>query len=128
MPTARSSAASAAANRAASATSPLRPSAAIGGHSVNGALQPRDAAAFLIDAHPERQLGRQRLHVVRQLGHLLGRLDVAREEDDAAERELARERSHLGSDGRAGQAADQQLTDVATDGAGTEHYRAPNRS
>ena len=58
--------------------SPLRPSAAIGGHSVNGASQPRDAPAFLIDADPERQLRRQRLDVVRQLGHLLGRLDVAR--------------------------------------------------
>ena len=37
MPTARSSAASARANRAASATEPARPSVAIGGHTVNGA-------------------------------------------------------------------------------------------
>ena len=61
-------------------------------------LQPRHPPALLIDAHPERQPRRQRLHVVRELGHLLGRLDVARKEDDAAQRELARERSHLGGD------------------------------
>ena len=55
-------------------------------------LQPRDAAAFLIDADPERQLLRERLRLARDLGDLIGRHDVAREEDDAAEIELARER------------------------------------
>ena len=64
------------------------------------------------------RLGRQRLDVVRQLGHLLRRLDVAREQDHAAERELARQRSQLRRDRRARQAADQQLADVAADGAG----------
>jgi len=39
IPTARSSAASAAAKREASAASPLLPSTAIGGHSVNGAFK-----------------------------------------------------------------------------------------
>ena len=54
------------ANRSASASSPLRPSVAIGGHSVNGALQPRDAPALLIDADPERQLRRERLRLARR--------------------------------------------------------------
>ena len=82
-------------------------------------LEARDASAFLIDADPERELRAERLHVVRQLGHLFGRLDVAREEDDAAQRELAGQRSDLWSDRPAGQAANQQLTDVASNRTGT---------
>ena len=45
-------------------------------------LQPRDPAALLIDAHPQRQLVRQRLRLARDLGHLIRRHDVAREQDD----------------------------------------------
>ena len=57
-------------------------------------LQPRDAAAFLIDADPERQLGAPaRCASTRQLGDLLGLGDVAGEQDHAAEAELARQRS-----------------------------------
>ena len=92
MPTARSSAASARANRAASSSSPLRPSVSIGGHTVNGDFKPRDPAALLIDADPQRQLLRERLRLARDLGDLLRLLDVAREEDDPAEIELPRQR------------------------------------
>ena len=56
-------------------------------------LQPRDAAAFLVDADPGRAIARRaRSSSPRELGDLLGRLDVAREEDGAAEPELARQR------------------------------------
>ena len=48
-------------------------------------LEPRDPSTFLIDAHPERQPHREALHVDRHLGHLLRRLDVAREQDHAPE-------------------------------------------
>jgi hypothetical protein len=44
---------------------------------------------------------------------LLRRLDVAREENHATERELFRQRTHLGSDHRPGEAPDQKLTDVS---------------
>ena len=36
-------------------------------------LEPRDPAALLIDAHPQRQLVRERLRLARDLGHLIGR-------------------------------------------------------
>ena len=58
-------------------------------------LQPRDAAAFLIDADPRRQLRHQPGRLVGELGDLLGLGDVARKEDDAAETELARKRFEL---------------------------------
>ena len=77
-------------------------------------LEAGHAPALLIDADPQRQRRRELLDVVRELGHLLGGLDVAAEQDHAAERELARQRPHLGGDRRAGQAADEQLTDLAT--------------
>ena len=58
-------------------------------------LQPRDAAAFLIDAHPERQIRHEPGRLVAQLRHLLRLCDVPREENHAAEPELARERPEL---------------------------------
>ena len=48
---------------------------------VNGALS-RATPAFLIDAHPERQLPRQRLRLARDFGDLIRSHDVAREEND----------------------------------------------
>ena len=48
----------------------------------------------------------------RDLGHLLGRFDVAREQDEPAEVELARERAQLDRDRQAVEAADEQLADV----------------
>ena len=78
-------------------------------------LQPRDASAFLVDADPERQLLGERLRLARQIGDLLGLVDVAREEDDAAEVELARKRPQLGRNRVAGEAGDRKLADVATD-------------
>ena len=41
------------------AASPLRPSVAIGGHSVNGAFSRATRPPFLIDAHPQRQIGHE---------------------------------------------------------------------
>ena len=79
------------ANRSASVSSPLR---AERGHRRplgERRLQPRDAAAFLVDADPQRQLAREHCDS-RDIRHLLGLVDVAREEDDAAEVELPRER------------------------------------
>src|SRR5262245_61924256 len=79
-----------------------------------GRLQPRDASAFLINAHPQRQTRCQPLHVHRHFGDLLRRLDVACEENDATERELLRQRTHLRSNRRSGKTADQKLADVAS--------------
>ena len=62
------------------------------------APQAGHAAAFLVDAHPERRVRPQPLGVERQFGDLLRALDVAREEHDAAQVELAGERPHLGRD------------------------------
>ena len=78
-------------------------------------LQPLDAAALLVDAEPERRLLAQRLAGERELGHLRRRLDVAREDDQPAEVELARDLAHLGRQGQPVEAADQQLADVGTD-------------
>ena len=77
-------------------------------------LQPRDTPAFLVDADPQRDLRRERLRLPRQIRDLLGRLDVAREEDDAAEIELARERSGLGRQIVSVESHDRQLSHVAT--------------
>ncbi len=99
MPTAFSSVASAAAKRVASFGSPLRPSVAIGGHSVNGArsraTRPPSWSTLTQSGNSAREL----LGVVGQLGDLLGRFDVAREQDDPAKLKLARERTQLGRNG-----------------------------
>ena len=71
---------------------------AIGGHTVNGALQPGDAAAFLIDAHPRGRSTPEAFARERELQHLLGALDIAREQDDAAEVELTRQGAQLDGD------------------------------
>ena len=81
---------------------------------MNGRLEPRDPAAFLIDAHPERQLPGERLRVARDIGHLIGRHDVAREENDPAEIELPREQSEIRRNGIAGEPGNRELTDVTT--------------
>ena len=70
-------------------------------------------STLLVDADPEWHLGCQRLHVTGKLGDLLRRLDVAREQDDASELKLTRERPQLDGDSRPRHAANQQLADVA---------------
>jgi hypothetical protein len=50
---------------------------------------------------------------VTELRNLLGGFDVAFEQRHAAKLKLARQRAHLGRDCRRGQAADQQLPDLA---------------
>jgi len=52
---------------------------------------------------------------VGEIGYLLGRLDVAREEDDAAEIEPPRERAQLGGQGGALEADDRELSDLAVE-------------
>ena len=66
------------------------------------------------DAHPQRQLVRQRLRIPRQLGDLLRRGDVTRKEDDSAEIEFLRERLKIGGDRMPGKSCERQLTDLAT--------------
>ena len=53
------------------------------------------------------------VRLAREIGHLFGRLDVPGEEDDAAEIELARERSKFGGDVVAVETGDRQLPDVS---------------
>ena len=77
-------------------------------------LQSRDPPALLVDAHPKRQLLRERLRVARHLGHLIRGHDVAREENDPAEIELARERPEVRRDGIAGEPGNRELADVTT--------------
>src|SRR5207344_397509 len=55
----------------------------------------------------------ERLALERQLGHLFRRFDVTAEQDDAAEIELAGERSKLRGDCLTWNAADQELANVA---------------
>ena len=52
---------------------------------------------------------------MRDLGDLLGRFDVALEQDDPAQVELARERPHLRRNLEAIEPADEKLSDVAAD-------------
>jgi hypothetical protein len=77
--------------------------------------EPRHTAAFLIDADPERKLGGERLRLARQIGDLLRRLDVAREEDHAAEIELAGEGAHLGRHRVPLESNDRELANVTSD-------------
>ena len=77
-------------------------------------LQTGDAPALLVDADPRRRGPAERLALGRELGHLFRRLDVAAEQDHAAEVELARQRSQLHGDARARHAADQKLSNVAS--------------
>ena len=55
-----------------------------------------------------------------ELRDLLGRFDVAFEQGYSAELKLPRERSDFGSDRRAGEAADQKLTDFTSHRQGHE--------
>ena len=55
-------------------------------------LQARDASAFLIDRHPQREVGGESRRFVGQLGHLIRIGDVSGEQDDAAKAELPDER------------------------------------
>ena len=56
-----------------------------------GLLQPGDPSALLVDADPGRRCPAEALTFGRQLGDLFGRLDVAAEQDHAAQIELARQ-------------------------------------
>src|SRR5687767_5526528 len=60
-----------------------------------GGPQACNATSLLIDTDPERQVCRERLEVMRELGDLLWRFDIPREQDDAAQLKLARERMQL---------------------------------
>ena len=82
--------------------------------------EPRHAAPLLIDADPERELPRQRLRLARDLGDLLRGLDVAREEDDAAEIELLRQCAEIGWDTVAGKPRDRELARLP-DGVADRH-------
>jgi hypothetical protein len=65
---------------------------------VNGSFKRATRPAFLIDADPGRRRRPERFALGRELGHLLGRLDVAAEQDHAAEVELtASDRSSTGT-------------------------------
>jgi D-glycero-alpha-D-manno-heptose-7-phosphate kinase len=57
--------------------------------------QARHASALLIHRDPRRHLVAERFEPDRQIEHLLGTLDVASEERDATQVELAREGAHL---------------------------------
>ncbi len=81
-------------------------------------LQPRNAAALLVHAHPERELAGELLRVDRHLGHLPGRFDVALEQDDAAEVELAGEGANLLRERLPIEADDDELADLAVQGEG----------
>ncbi len=82
-------------------------------------LQPRDPPAFLIDAAPTAAgPASSRAASNAQLRHLLGLRDVAREQDHAAQSELARERLQLDGKLVAVEAGDQELADLAPQRAG----------
>ena len=112
MPTAFSSAASARAKRSASADVAAAPERRHRRPFGERRLEPRDAAALLVDADPQRQIGHQARRFAAQLGDLFRLGDVAREEDDAAEPELARERLHLCRQRMSVEPSDEQLTDL----------------
>src|SRR5262249_38663952 len=86
-----------------------------------GRLETRHSSAFLVDGHPERQIGVEARCVVSELGHLFGVDDVAGEEDDAAEAELLFEGPQLCRDLMAGESGDQQLADLPAKRA-RRHY------
>ena len=76
-------------------------------------LQSGHAAAFLVDGDPRRKVRRQARSLEAHLGDLLRLADIAREEDDAAESELPRQRPQLGRNLMAVESGDEQLTDLA---------------
>ena len=84
--------------------------------------EPSHPAPLLIDADPERQFPRERLGLAGDLGDLLGGLDVAGEEDDAAEIELLRQRAEIGWDTVAGKPRDRELARLP-DGVADRHRR-----
>ena len=75
--------------------------------------QSRDATTLLIDGHPCRPLQSKMPRFVRQLGNLLGRRNVAGEERNPSQIELARERSQLRWNALPIEASDEQLSDVS---------------
>ena len=76
-------------------------------------FQARDAPAFLIDTDPERDLPGERLRFPRELGDLLRAFHVAREQNDAAQVELARQALHLGRDRMAVEPDERELPRMA---------------
>ena len=83
-----------------------------------GSFEARDAPAFLIDAHPERQVGHEPRRFVGHLGDLLRLCDVSREENDAAETRVARDRLELRGNLLSVEAGNQQLTDLPAEPGG----------
>ena len=88
------------------------------------ALEPRDAAALLVHADPRRQFVGQHRDLARHLGHLCGLLDVAREVDHAAQRELAGQRTEFHRQARAGKSGHEQLSDLVAKVDGRHAVRA----
>src|SRR5262249_60520813 len=78
-------------------------------------LQAGDAAAFLIDADPERQLARQRPRLARHLHHLLRLGDVALEEDHATQVERFCHPPHVVGHRVAVKADNRELPDLPSD-------------
>jgi len=75
-------------------------------------LEPGDAAALLVDADPERQIGIEPRGFEAELGELFGLDDVSREQDHPAQPEFARQRSDLDRERRTVEPGDEQLTDL----------------
>ena len=77
--------------------------------------QPRDTAAFLVDADPRRELDAQVSAIEGKTRYLLGTFDVPKPSKEcyASQIEFPRQRSELDRHIRAREAADQQLSDAA---------------
>ena len=79
-----------------------------------GRLQPRDAPALLIYRDPERDIGNESRRLERHFGHLLGFHDISREQNHAAQAEVACDRTQLAGNLMAIEPGDQQLTNLAS--------------
>ena len=77
-----------------------------------GRTQPRDPPSLLVDGHPQRYAASKVLTFERELGHLLRRLDVSTEQDDAAQIPLSRKRPQLRRHGVSTEPGNHQLSDV----------------
>ena len=88
-----------------------------------GSFEARDAPAFLIDAHPERQIGHEPRRFEGHLGELLRLCDISREKNDAAETRVACDRLELRGDLLAVEAGNQQLTDLPAERGGRHGVR-----
>ena len=91
-------------------------------------FQPRDAPAFLIDGDPHGEIRHQPCGIERQLGDLLGLGDVSREQDDAAQPELLRQRPKLSRNLLPVESGYQQLTNLTPQRAWRHHLRFYQRA